>query len=249
MKKICLIAVFAVLVLLILAAACTSAPSSEKVAIFSGHPDWAPAMSLDKEGKGEIVGDGPNATKDAFKTFGVRVESKYKGSWDIVLDLAAKGKIDGVVAAYKTKEREKVFLFSVPYMSDNITLFFLEDKGFAYNQKEDLVGKRGVATIGDSYGEELDEYIVQANADIVRVATPNQAFSMLREGKVDYFIYSASAGRKVIKEYNLSGFKESGTVATQAFHIAVSKKSPYAADMDKINDALRGMIAKGTVSG
>ena len=242
-KVVVLMAAIAVFALL---AGCTSsAPSEEKkVAIFSGHQDWAPIMS---SANGNNVGIGPNVTKMVFATFNVKVECKDVGSWDVVQEKAKSGEIDGIVGAYWNEERAKYFLFSVPYATDDIALFFPEDKGFTYVQKEDLIGKKGIATTGDSYGQEMDKFIIQTNLNMMRVDTPEQAFAMLKEGKADYFIYSASAGRKVIAESHLSGFKESGTVSSQPFYILVSKNSQYAKDMYKINSSLEVMIAKGNI--
>jgi ABC-type amino acid transport substrate-binding protein len=86
----------------------------------------------------------------------------------------------------------------------------------------------------------MDDFIFQNNLDLVRVSTPEEAFSLLEEGKADYFIYSTYAGRKVIAESKLSGFKESATVSNQLFYVAFSKNSPYVKniDMNKVNASL-----------
>nr|MBP6914450.1 hypothetical protein [Candidatus Parcubacteria bacterium] len=65
---------------------------------------------------------------------------------------------------------------------------------------------------------------------------------LLEEGKVDYFIYSAYAGRKMISEANLSDIEEAAIVSNQLFYMGISKKSPYAKHMGDINSSLEKLI-------
>jgi ABC-type amino acid transport substrate-binding protein len=215
----------------------------KRVAIVSGHWDWAPVMYLSKDGT-SIEGSGVNMTRDAFKSIGVDVISKNVGSWSDVQEKARTGEIDAIVALYKTKEREEYLYYSDWYAVDPISLFFKSGKGFVYDRKESLIGKKGVATKGDSYGQEMDDFIIQANLSILRVDTPEQAFALIKDEKADYFIYSLYAGRKVINESGLSGFEESKEVVSeQLFYIGVSKKSPYAKYMNEINSSLKKQTA------
>lgn len=233
--------VLTVLAIIILIACCV-APLSEKkqVAIVSGHPDWKPVMWKNGD---KISGIGVEVSKLVFKDIDTEIDPQYVGSWDVVQEKAKTGEIDVIVALYKTKEREKYLYYSIPYTTDPIVLFFNKGKGFTYNQKENLIGKKGVATVGDSYGQELDDFIIQSNLSIAIVSTPEQAFSLLKEERADYFIYSAYAGRKVITESNLSTFEESAIVSNQLFYMGISKKSPYAKYMNNINSSLEKLIA------
>jgi len=246
MKKEGIFALMVIAIFLVIACMFVGLPARENIAIFSGHPNWMPYMGTDKSGEYN-VGIGPNTTMLAFETIDVKVISKNLGSWENAQELAKKGEIDGLVAAYKTKEREDFYVFSVPYAYDNVTIFSLKENAFVFVKKEDLLSKNGIATIGDSYGQEMDDYIIQANVPMVRASSPEQAFTMLAEKKGDYVIYSSDSGRKLIKEMNLSGVVESEPVARQSFHVAISKKSKYAKDIGAINTAIENMIAKGTI--
>jgi polar amino acid transport system substrate-binding protein len=246
MKK--MLCVIAVLVLALALAGCTTTVSSTEkkpVVLASGHPDWAPVMYQD--GK-SISGIGPDVVKKVFTRMGFEVNCSYAGPWAIVQQKARSGDIDVIVALYKTKEREDYLYFSKPYTIDPIVLFFKKDKAFTYTKKEDLLGKKGIATLGDSYGQEIDDFIVAKNLDVARVLTPQQAFESLDNGR-DYFIYSKYAGERVIAETNLSGFEESGIVSSQPFYIGVSKKSKYADRMDEINANLDKLIAEHGIPG
>jgi polar amino acid transport system substrate-binding protein len=237
--------IIAMTVAIILVTGCIATTSEQKhVAVVSGHTDWKPIMW--NEGQ-KIVGIGPDVTKMVFKDINVDAESQYVGSWDVVQEKAKTGEIDAIVALYKTKQREEYLEYSIPYTTDPIVLSFNPGKGFTYNQKEDLIGKRGIVTIGDSYGQEIDDFIITANLSMVEVKTPQEAFSLLETGKVDYFIYSAYAGRSVINESHLSRFEESRVVSNQLFYIGVSKKSPFAKEMKNINASLERLIKEGKI--
>jgi len=216
-------------------------PVENHVAIFSGHPNWSPVM--ESKDNTSISGIGVNITRMVLKDAGnIEMDSRYEGQWDDVLEKLKEGKIDGVVGLYYTKERKEYTVYSIRYAEDNISLFFKAGKGFSYNQKEDLIGKKGIATVGDSYGQEMDDFIAKNNLNMTIVDTPEEAFDLLKEEKADYFIYSLLAGRKVIDELKLSGFEESGTVSSQFFYIGISKKSPYAKYMPLINSSLEKFI-------
>jgi len=218
--------------------------SQKQVVLVSGHPDWKPIMYKSGE---SIAGIGVEVTQSVFKDIGFGVNAKYVGAWDIVQEQAKQWAIDVIVALYKTKEREQYLDYSIAYTQDPIVLFFSEGKSFAYTGKENLVGKKGIATIGDSYGQELDDFIVNAPLDMTRVDTPQAAFTLLQEGKADYFIYSLYAGQKVINELSFTGIEESSVVSSQPFYIGISKKSPYAKYLNEINASLQKMIDENKI--
>ena len=215
-----------------------------QVVLVSGHPNWKPIMY--KSGQ-NIVGISVDVTKSVFKDIGFDVNAKYMGTWDVVQEKAKQWAIDGIVALYKTKEREQYLEYSIAYAQDPIVLFFSGGKLFAYTGKQNLLGKKGVAIVGDSYGQTIDDYIVSAKLDITRVATPEAAFAMIKNGKADYFIYSLYAGKNVIEQKLLKGIQESSIVSSQPFYIGISKKSPYVKYMKEINIALKKLIKSNKI--
>jgi hypothetical protein len=83
---------------------------------------------------------------------------------------------------------------------------------------------------------------------LIRVSDPLEAFSLLKEGKADYFIYSLWAGRKAIADNNLTGFKESSIVYSQPFYMGISKNSTLSCHMDEINSSLQRLIDSGDIN-
>lgn len=213
--------------------------------VASGHPEWPPFMW--KEGN-DIVGIGPQLLAKIAKDLKMDIRSDYAGTWDEVQEKTKSGEIDVLAAAYKTEEREEHMIYSVPYAVDPVALFTKKGRKFLYDDWKDLIGKKGVATIGDSYGQEFDEYM-KVKLKVKRVETVEEAFQMIEKGTADYFIYAFYAGEKTIKSNSL---EEKITVvpeyvSQENFYVAVSKKSSLAGRMDEINDLIEKYKKDGTI--
>lgn len=219
-----------------------SKPSRALIA--SGHPEWPPVMF--REGK-EIVGAGPELVRKIFGDLGIQLEVPYSGPWEDVLSEAKTGKIDLVVAAYKTKEREESFVYSDPYTIDPLVVFVASDKTFKFATSSDLLGKSGVGLIGDSYGQKFDNYSA-AHLHLRRVQTVAEAFDLIVNHQADYFINSLYAGELEIKKnkrtqiVNLPIF-----VSEQNFYIMISKKSPFVQYIPDVNRLIKKYKKDGTV--
>ncbi len=234
------IAMIAIVVFCFLVVACAESP-----ALISGHPDWWPFMY--KNGNA-IDGIGVDVTKMVLDELNISANSSYVGSWDQVQEKAKNGEIDVIVALYKTKEREKYLTFSIPYANDPVVVFVKSYNKSDYDGKEDLIYKKGVAMVGDSYGQNLDDFILQKNLCLTRVLTPKEAFELVDKNKADYFLYSLWAGKKVINQEHLVGMINSTVLSNQPFYIGFSKKSRYVKYMDTINQTLQELIDNGTIS-
>ena len=77
-------------------------------------------------------------------------------AWTRTLEGADLGVYDLIAAAWHSKEREKTFLFSKPYIYNEIKLVKHADSSFDYKTPADLDG-RVVGTVkGYAYGDEFD---------------------------------------------------------------------------------------------
>jgi polar amino acid transport system substrate-binding protein len=219
--------------------------TNEKIAIVSGHTDWKPVMWEEKD---SIIGIGPDVVEKVLQDLNIKNNIKYVGTWDVVQSKAKTGEIDVIVALYKTKEREDYLYYSVPYTTDPIAVFVKNNRGFSLEKgKDGLIGKKGVATIGDSYGQEIDNAITDKELDVTRVNTPQEAFTLIEKEKYDYFLYSLYSGRKVISEESFIQIKELGVISYQNFYIGISKKSFIADRIPEINNLLEKYKQDGTI--
>ncbi len=216
-----------------------------KTYVVSGHPEWPPIMWRDGD---KIVGAGPQLVEKIAGDLGFKVESKYTGLWDEVQAKAKSGEVDMLAAAYKTAERETYMDYSDAYTTDPIALFVKKGKAFPYNKWEDLIGKRGVATVGDSYGQEFDAFI-KTKLNVERMNTVDEAFAALTSGTADYFVYALYGGQKVLNGKKTSGQFEALTkyVAEENFYITISKKSPLEKFLPQINELIKKYKSDGTI--
>jgi polar amino acid transport system substrate-binding protein len=180
-----------------------------------------------------------------FSELGFKVDSRFVGPWDAVQLKAKEGEIDAIVALYKTKDREQYLFYSVPYTVDPIEVFVKRAMNSCF--KTESLLKKMIATIGDSYGQEIDDLISQQKLEITRVATPEQAFALLEKMKGITSYIALYSGRRVIAESNLTNIHELGTISHENFYIGISKKSPIAELLPEINSILDRYNRDGTI--
>jgi polar amino acid transport system substrate-binding protein len=249
MNKKKVLSVLAVLVCLIAlgSLSCQSSDKTEssKELIASGHPAWPPIMYQ----KGDkIVGAGPELFAKIFQELGVKAAFKYEGPWDQVQAKAKSGSVDVLVAAYKTPERETYMKYSIPYTVDPVSLVIKKGNVLTYNKWEDLIGKKGVVMVGDSYGADFDKFMAQ-NLTVVKVGTPEEAVALLEKEEADYFVYALYSAEAYIFEKKASEKIEivHRPVATENFYLTISKKSSFIGLMPEINKLLKQYEADGTI--
>jgi len=243
--------VFALFLLLATLGACSksstpTAPAVRATIIASGHPEWPPIMS--KNGS-VIAGAGPALVKKIFDDLGVAVDFPYTGTWDEVQAKARSGDVDILVAAYKTTEREGYIVYSDPYTTDPVAIFVAKGKTFGFDTWDVLVGKKGVAMVGDSYGQQFDDFAA-ARLNLTRVTTSAQAFDLVASGQADYLLYSLYAGNDFLKKGGSTAQFESlpKFVDEENFYITISKKSPYVSYLPLLNKELAKFKADGTIA-
>lgn len=232
-------------VILIVGAFTWNMPKS-KVLIATGHPEWAPIMW---QSGNKIIGVGPDLMQKICVDLKIVCDIKFTGAWDKVQEQAKNGNVDVLVAAYKTNERETYMNYSDAYTTDPISIFVKKGNNFEYSKWDDLVGKNGVLMVGDSYGQDFDNFI-KNKLIATRVSTAKEAFDQLTSNQADYFIYALYSGKSAIKKENLSAQIDilPKNVAEENFYITISKKSPFAKYRQEINKLISKYKADGTIT-
>jgi polar amino acid transport system substrate-binding protein len=221
-------------------------PDSAVAIVASGHPEWPPIMFQ----RGSVIdGAGPALVKKIFEALGQPVSFPYKGTWDEVQAKARSGEVDVLVAAYKTTAREGYMVYSDPYTTDPVAIYVAKGKAFPFSSFNDLVGKKGIAMVGDSYGQTFDDFAA-ANLGLRRVTTADEAFDLVTAGQGDYLLYSLYSGNDYLKKSGLTSRFESlpKFVAEENFYITISKKSRYVTYIPLINQEIAKNKANGTVA-
>ncbi len=224
---------------------CFMTDKNKPTFIVSGHPEWPLAMYQDKE---EIAGIGAELMKMIGKDLGFNVEAKYTGQWGQTQKKAENGELDAIVGIYRTAERENYLDFSAPYLLDPVAVYVKKGKSFNAPDWDSYIGKKGVLTTGDSYGQALDTEMEQIFTT-VRVDTVAQAFDMLINDEADYFIYAYNAGDKALKEAGLPDQIEilPRFIVVEYLHFAFPKNSPMIGYLPQINEKLEQYKKDGTM--
>jgi polar amino acid transport system substrate-binding protein len=223
-------------------------PASHKTTLIaSGHPEWPPIMYRN----GALIdGAGPALVKKIFDDLGVTVEFPQTGTWDEVQAKARTGEVDMLVAAYKTTEREGYMVYSIPYTTDPVSIFVGRGKAFSFDNWDVLINKKGVAMVGDSYGQAFDDFAAARLTNLRRVTTTAEAFALVSSGQADYLLYSLYAGDDYLKKTGAASQFESlsKVVNEENFYITISKKSPYVTYLPLLNQQLAKYKADGTIA-
>lgn len=236
---------FKLLILLLIPLA-SAADTEPRKAFFSGHPDWPPYQW---EYNGEILGIGTDIVRLVFTELGIDVEFVPMGNWARVQETVKTGELDGIVGLYQTSERREYLTFtSLPYMHDHNVIWVWKGNEFQFNQWEDLIGKIGLAAIGESYGQEFDRFIDE-NLNVMRVSHLQQVYLMLERGRADYFPFSLNSGTIQLKRLGLA---DKMVYLPQPFsqedvYLALSQKSGFVEYLPQIEAIIHRLKASGKV--
>ena len=212
--------------------------------VISGNPE-APPVTWNKQGK--LQGIGPKLATDILSQLNIQYSIQPATDWLQVLQQLEAGKIDLIVSAYKTKKREQHMAFSAPYLDSPVVTVVKKGDSFLCNCWDDMIGKKGVAGQGESFGDDFDAYI-KDKLDVT-YTTYQRAFEMLEEDTADYLIidlYPAIIFSKLLGVEDKIEFMEK-PITIQQFHMAISKKSPYLDQLPAINRQLKQLKAAGDI--
>jgi polar amino acid transport system substrate-binding protein len=206
----------------------------------TGHPQY-PVIAY-KDGD-KIVGAAATLVETIAKKLNVPLESKYMGTWEEAQAAARDGKADMIFGIYYNDERATYLDYVQPaFMYDDVAIFVVKGKEFPFTGQNDLIGKKGVTNLGESYGNEFDAFI-KDKLDVARADGIDDAFKDLLAGKADYLIAGYYPG---LAEAAKAGLKDKVVALNQALlsaemYVAFSKKSPCRSLAEKFGQEITVM--------
>ena len=215
----------------------------EKI-VMTGHPDY-PAMAY--RAGDRIDGAAPALVAAIAEDLGVPLVSRYLGSWSEAQEAAREGKADMIVGVYRNDEREKYLDYADPaFAYDTVVVFVVAGKSFEFRGQEDLVGKKGAANKGESFGAEFDRF-VEDQLTMVRTDGVDAALAELTDGKVDYVIAGYYPGTAEVERLGLENeivALEPELLSAELF-VAFSKTSPCRTLVSKFGEGIAEMTTDG----
>ncbi len=221
----------------------SQAISAETVLTACASPNWVPSTW---ETKNSIDGLFVGVLNDFATHSDLIIHYQKMGAWARCLKQAEKGEIDIVLGAYKTPDRQKWGLYSVPIVYDYTRIFAIENN-LVIDSLEDLKPYKGGVRLGDSYGKQVDDFIRQQAAKkntILYLNNEENIIRMIANNRLHYFpgvegnAYSmiTKLKQKGVIDKSINIVASGPNFSTNSLHFVVSKKHPDAKKLiSKIN--------------
>lgn len=136
---------------------------------------------------------------NALTSSGYTVQFTEK-PWARILKETIKGKNDVIIAIWKTEEREKTFLFTQPYMYNQMAVVSLRKSNFKFKSLESFKDKRVALINGYAYAGSLLEY--DQMKPVISIDLPNSIRLVLTE-RADALVTDEVVGEWTIKEMGI----------------------------------------------
>ncbi len=166
--------------------------------------------------------------------------------WARLISEVEYGRIDLMMGASITKEREKWGNFSVAYRNEDVGILVRAKDFDKWNSIESFSDLKKYSTHvtminGGYYGELWEQ--VKKDFSVTEVTNTTQAYRMLMAARVDFIFADPDAAAMTFKELNIKeelkfiNFK----VLESKVHLLVNKKSMSQQDLKSINNAISSL--------
>jgi polar amino acid transport system substrate-binding protein len=154
---------------------------------------------------------------------------------------------DGSAAAWKDAERERLLVFSQPYLENRLILIGRRGEDVSATGLGALKGKRIALVEGYAYGDG----ITTSGVIPVRSSSEQDGLSQVLAGKADYVLMDEVVVQYILEHYPNEAKTKLSVGSTplvkRSLYLAVRRSRPDAAAIvERFNAQLRGMIADRT---
>jgi polar amino acid transport system substrate-binding protein len=154
---------------------------------------------------------------------------------------------DGSAAAWKDAERERVLVFSQPYLENRLILVGRRGEDVSATALADLNGKRVALVEGYSYGKAIGN----SGATVVQSSSDEDSLALLLAHKADYVLMDELVVQYILNNYPTEAQTRltvgASPLLTRQLHFAVRRSRQDAVSIvERFNAQLRGMVADRT---
>jgi polar amino acid transport system substrate-binding protein len=194
--------------------------------VASGNPQYPPYLWRDPADDTRLVGAAAELTQWLAREIGVPIQIRHIGPWGRVQAEARAGNVDLVAGAFFTLPRTEYLDYFYPAFRETRSAVWIgNETKLPYKRWSDLVPKRGVTVINNSFGEEFDRF-ARERLNIAQVASLEQAIQMVQRGRADYLIYEDSPAAAYMARLGVTNLKPlSPPVASENLYVALSHRS------------------------
>ncbi len=182
----------------------------------------------------------------ALRRIGLTANTTIVSAADFTPSLLS-GRFDGSAAAWKDPERERVLVFSQPYLENRLVLVGQHGADVSAASLADLKGKRVAIVEGYSYGGGIDE----SGPTFVRSSGEEDSLSRLLNGEVDYTLMDELVVQYIVNNYPQESAAKlqigQTRLITRDLYFVIRRTRPDAESVvNRFNAQLRSMIADRT---
>ena len=225
---------------------------ASSVAISAQTPAQVPPLALVSTAWSPFTNEAGQArfaldlVEAALGRFGVTARTTIVSAVEFTPALMS-GRYDGSAAAWKDADRERVLIFSQPYLENRLVLVGRHGADVSAKGLADLAGKRIALVGGYSYGGVIDKagpVLVQSNSE-------EDSLTRLLKGEVDYTLMDELVVEYIQRNHPQESSKRLQigvtSLITRELHFAVRRNMPAAESIvSRFNAQLRDMIADRT---
>jgi len=203
---------------------------------------WPPFT--DRPGQPQFALDLVN---EALKRIGITADTAIVEESSFTSSLLS-GKYDGSAAAWKDAEREKVLVYSEPYLENRLILVGRRGSDVSAPKLSSLAGKRIVLVGGYSYG---DAVASGGGSIFIRSRSEEDSLTKLLANEADYTLMDELVVQYIVNNYGEQARNRlsvgSIPLITRTLHLAVRRARPGAdALINRFNAEIRRMVADHT---
>lgn len=229
---------------LLLAGAAMGAQADCTRLVLSADPDYPPLHWYDGETmQGASIAIAKRVLDDLKIPYAVR----YLGPFPRVMAAAERGDIDMIATLKKTPEREAFLLYpKSTALANPVAVFQARARPFEFKSRVDLVGRKGGITRGNLFGDGFDDYLRQ-HLDVEPANSPENNFSKLGAGRLDYFITGYYTGMAyLLKRGDEENFMaQSPFVVDTPNYVVLTRKGHCADKLEAIDQRLAQLKKSG----
>ncbi|HET9360432.1 MAG TPA: transporter substrate-binding domain-containing protein, partial [Vicinamibacterales bacterium] len=203
---------------------------------------WSPFTNAAGEARFAL-----DLVEEALKRIGVTSDTTFVQDADFTSSLMT-GRADGSAAAWKDAERERVLLFSDPYLENRLILVGRRGSDVTATTLAALAGKRLVIVGGYSYGDAVKN---GSGPTFVQSSGEEDSLAKLLAGEADYTLMDELVVQYLVRNYPQQTRErlQLGTtpLIRRSLHLAIRRTRTDAISViARFNAELRRMIADRT---
>jgi polar amino acid transport system substrate-binding protein len=219
----------------------SAAPACTRL-VLTGHPSYPPVSW--KSGD-TLEGGGIEVVRRLAKDRGVELQIVHEGTWDDAQQAVKTGKADAIVGLYKTQARLPFFNYVDPAIApDPSAVIVRAGEAFPYEGWNSLIGKTGVANVGEAYGHAFDSFAA-SKLKIERVHGFHAVYQAVIDHQADYGLAGYYPAETEMPKDKLTF--ATPNFATEGLYLAFGKNTPCASLAPAFSKDIAALIADGTV--